>query len=158
MYILQGKTWPTRHVRFPYQSTYAQRTLPAGGPHPWQPFTSCQQSWAGLLLLRKGAPDTIHSTPADRPAGLYPVSLPSQPMKQWEQSQSFIDSRLLGLLSWPACDRYVQYLLTGANPLVLNRHRREVQPWRCRLVTYHFSTFPTSCLPFPPKGPARSPT
>jgi hypothetical protein len=24
----------------------------------------------------------------------------------------------------PACDRYVQYLLTGINPLVLNRHRR----------------------------------
>jgi hypothetical protein len=23
----------------------------------------------------------------------------------------------------PACDQYVQYLLTGANPLVLNRHR-----------------------------------
>jgi hypothetical protein len=60
-------------------------------------------------------------------------------------------------LIWPACDRYVQYLLTGANPLVLNRHRRELQPWRCWLVTYHFSTFPTSCLPFPPKGPARSP-
>jgi hypothetical protein len=27
-----------------------------------------------------------------------------------------------------ACDRYVQYLLTGANPLVLNRHRRGIQP------------------------------
>jgi hypothetical protein len=36
----------------------------------------------------------------------------------------------------PACDRYVQYLLTGANPSVLNRHRRGLQPWRCRLATY----------------------
>jgi hypothetical protein len=26
-----------------------------------------------------------------------------------------------------ACDRYVQYLLTRANPSVLNRHRRELQ-------------------------------
>jgi hypothetical protein len=49
--------------------------------------------------LRKGAPDTIHSTPADRSAGPYPVSLPSQPMKQWEQSQASIDGRLLGLLA-----------------------------------------------------------
>jgi hypothetical protein len=62
-------------------------------------------------------------------------------------------------LTWPislACDRYVQYLLTGANPSVLNRHRWGLQPWRCRLTTTHSLTFPTSCLPFSPKGPARS--
>jgi hypothetical protein len=46
------------------------------------------------------------------------------------------------------CDRYVQYLLMGANRMVLNRHRRGLQPWRCRLDTYHSLTFPTSCLPF----------
>jgi hypothetical protein len=28
----------------------------------------------------------------------------------------------------PACDRYVQYLLTGANPSVLNRHGQRLQP------------------------------
>jgi hypothetical protein len=63
-------------------------------------------------------------------------------------------------LTWPispTCDRYVQYLLMGANPSVLNRLRRGLQPWRWRLATYHSSTFPTSCLYFPPKGPARSP-
>jgi hypothetical protein len=57
----------------------------------------------------------------------------------------------------PARDRYVQYLLAGANPSVLNRHSRGLQPWRWRLATYHSSTFPTSCLHFSPKGPARSP-
>jgi hypothetical protein len=31
----------------------------------------------------KRAPDTIHSMPADRPVGPYPVSLPSQPLEQW---------------------------------------------------------------------------
>jgi hypothetical protein len=56
----------------------------------------------------------------------------------------------------PACDRYVQYMLTGANPSVLNWHSRGLQPWRCRLFTYHSPTFPTSYLAFPPKGPARS--
>jgi hypothetical protein len=38
IYTLQGKIRPTRHVRFPRQSTYARRTLPVGGPHTWQPF------------------------------------------------------------------------------------------------------------------------
>jgi hypothetical protein len=57
----------------------------------------------------------------------------------------------------PACDLYAQYLLAGVNPSVFNRHRWGLQPWRCRFVTYHSPTFPTSCLYFPPKGPTRSP-
>jgi hypothetical protein len=43
-------------------------------------------------------------------------------------------TRLIGPISL-ACDRYIQYLLIGAIPSVLNRHRRGLQP---------------------PKGPARS--
>jgi hypothetical protein len=61
-------------------------------------------------------------------------------------------TRLTGPIS-PACDQYVQYLLTGTNPSVLNRHRWGLQPWRCRLFTYHSPTFPTSWLPFPLKAP-----
>jgi hypothetical protein len=34
-------------------------------------------------------------------------------------------TKLIGPIS-PVCDRYVQYLLTGTNPSVLNRHRREL--------------------------------
>jgi hypothetical protein len=56
--------------------------------------------------------------------------------------------QLTGLIS-PACDRYVQYLLIGANPSVLNRHRWGLQLWRCRFATYHSPTFPTSCLHCP---------
>jgi hypothetical protein len=40
----------------------------------------------------------------------------------WRQA-----TRLTGLIS-PACDWYFQYLLVGANPSVLNRHRRGLQP------------------------------
>jgi hypothetical protein len=36
-------------------------------------------------------------------------------------------TRLTGLIS-PACDRYIKYLLVGANPSVLNRHRQGLQP------------------------------
>jgi hypothetical protein len=53
----------------------------------------------------------------------------------------------------PACDWYVQYLLAGANQMVLNWHRRGLQPWRCWFSMYHSSTFPTSYLPFPVVAP-----
>jgi hypothetical protein len=98
MYTILGKTRPIRHVCFTRQSIYTWCTLPTGSPYTWQPFTSRQQSWAGSLLPRKGVPDTIHSTSADRSMGLYPVSLLSQPMKQWGQSHASIDDMLLGLL------------------------------------------------------------
>jgi hypothetical protein len=42
----------------------------------------------------------------------------------------------------PACDWYVQYLLAGVNPLVLNRHRRGLQPWKCQLTTYPLPDLP----------------
>jgi hypothetical protein len=47
----------------------------------------------------------------------------------------------------PACNQYIQYLLTGANPSVLNRHRRRLQPWRCWLSTHYSLTFPTDDPP-----------
>jgi hypothetical protein len=129
MYTLQGKTRPTRHVRFSRQSTYVRRTLPADGPRTWQPSTSHRQSWTESLLPRKRAPDTIPSTSADRSAGPYPVSLPSQPMKQWRKPNTHQHqaTRFTRHIS-PACDRYVQYLLMGANRTVLNRHRQMLQP------------------------------
>jgi hypothetical protein len=55
----------------------------------------------------------------------------------------------------PACDRHVQYLLTGANPSVLNRHMWGLQPWRCRLSIHPQLSQPT-VLPFPPKDPTQS--
>jgi hypothetical protein len=157
MYTLHGKTWPTRHVRFPRQSTYAWRTLPACGPRTWQPSISHRQSCTKSLLPRKRALDTIHSMPTDRSTGPYPVSLSSQPMKQWRklnihQQQT---ARFTGPIS-PACDRYVQYLLTGANRMILNRHRRGLQPWRCRLATYLLPDIPNQLSSISPSGPVRS--
>jgi hypothetical protein len=86
--------------------------------------------------------------------GPYPISLLSQPLKQWGKGTHLLmaATRLTGLIS-PACNRYIQYLLTGANPSVLNRHRRGLQPWRCWLATYHSPTFPTNCLHLPLRAP-----
>jgi hypothetical protein len=55
-----------------------------------------------------------------------------------------------------ACDRYVQYLLIGANRTVLNRHRRRLQPWRYWLATYPLSDLPNQLSPISPNGPTRS--
>jgi hypothetical protein len=121
---------PTNTTRMlPTQSMYAWRTLPVGGPRTWQPYMSHQQSWTESLLSRKRAPDTIPSTSTDRSAGPYPVSLPSQPMKQWRKPNTHQQqtTRFTGPIS-PACDWYVQYLLMGANRTVLNQHRWGLQP------------------------------
>jgi hypothetical protein len=82
-----------------------------------------------VTALEKRAPDTILSTPADLSTGPYLVSLPSQLMKQWRKPNIHqqLATRFTGSIS-PACDRYVQYLLMGANRTVLNRHRRGLQP------------------------------
>jgi hypothetical protein len=127
IYTMQGKTRSTWHARFPCQSTYARCTFPVDSPRTWQPFTSHRRSWTNSLLLRKRAPDTIHSTSADRYTGPYPVFLLSQPMKQWRKPNLCRQhaTKLTEPIS-PTYDRYVQYLLTGVNSSVLNRHRRMI--------------------------------
>jgi hypothetical protein len=65
-------------------------------------------------------------------------------------------TRLTGPIS-PACDRYIQYLLARANRTVLNRHRRGLQPWRCRLAMYPLPDLPNQLSPLSPSGPDRSP-
>jgi hypothetical protein len=65
-------------------------------------------------------------------------------------------TRFTGPIS-PTCDRYVQYLLMGANRTVLNRHMRGLQPWRCRLTTYPLPDLPNQLSPLSRNGPARSP-
>jgi hypothetical protein len=64
------------------------------------------------------------------------------PLQQpWSRGEKFAKvvtqlHPLTGPIS-PSCDQYVQYLLTGANSSVLNRHWRGLQPWRCRLSPHH---------------------
>jgi hypothetical protein len=53
MYTMQGKTRPTRHVRFPRQSTYVRRTLPVGDPRTLQPFMRRRQIWTDHTAPKK---------------------------------------------------------------------------------------------------------
>jgi hypothetical protein len=68
----------------------------------------------------------------------------------WWQATS-----LTGPIS-PTCDRYGQYLLTEANPSVLNRHKRGLQPCKCRLANTTPQPSQPTVLHFSPNGPARS--
>jgi hypothetical protein len=85
---------PDHHIGPRTPSTRFLRVVHVRGNLSWV----VNRLWAGPLLPRKWAPDTIHSTSADRSMGPYPVSLPSQPMKQSGQSQVSINDKLLGLL------------------------------------------------------------
>jgi hypothetical protein len=105
-----------------------------------------------LLLSRKRAPDTTPN-PAEWSTGPPPSFSPNIAIETLMKAKHLLMNKLhqfTGPIT-PAYDRYVQYLLVGANPLVFNRHRRGLQPWRCRLSTYHSLTFPTDSLHFSPK-------
>jgi hypothetical protein len=131
-----GETRPTRHTH-PTLSplmvpdhTYCPRSIHSN--------LSCshQQSWAGHYYEKKGS--WHNPQHVGRPIhGYVPCFSPkttievvgAKPIFYWRPA-----TRLTGPISL-ACDRYAQYLLMGAIPSVLNRHRRGLQP---------------------PKGPARS--
>jgi hypothetical protein len=53
----------------------------------------------------------------------------------------------------PACDRYVQYLLTGTNPSVLNWHRRGLPHRNLRITIALSPPFPSECSTGPPNWP-----
>jgi hypothetical protein len=158
MYTLQGKIQPTRYTLSTLSScmvhdhTYLMRSTYSN------PSCSHQQIWTNPLHTKRRTPDTIHSTTAIQSAGPYSASLPQQPKSSGEKSNSCGQpiTRFTGLIS-PTCDRYVQYLLVGANRTVLNGHRRGLQPWRCRLATYPLPDLPNQLSPLFPNCPARSP-
>jgi hypothetical protein len=144
-----GETQPTHHTH----PTLSLSMVPNHTYLTWSMHSNLlcnrQQSWAGLLLPRKRASDTIHSTPADWSMGSYLVSLPKTAIEAVEAKPIFCSqpgTRLTGPISL-ACDWYVQYLLVGSNPSVLNWHRQVLQPWRCRHSTSHSPTFPTDGPP-----------
>jgi hypothetical protein len=158
MYTMHGKTQQTCHICFPRQSTYVQRTLPAGSPGMWQPFTSHQQSWAGPLLLRRRAPDTIHSTPLTNPH--VHTQLLSR-ASQWSSGAKpsiyqWPTTRLTRPLS-QVWDWYVQYLLVEANRTVLNWHRRGATTLEMLAFHVPLLDLPDQLSPHSPSGPARSP-
>jgi hypothetical protein len=143
------ETWYTWHICFLIRSTYAIRMLSIGSPRMWQPFTLTQQSWADSTALEK-KDSWYNPQHAGWPICRSATQFLSQ-HNHWSsnESQASIDHRLYRFTRHisPACDQYIQYLLMRANPSVLNRHKRGLQPWRCRLFTSHSPPFPTDGPP-----------
>jgi hypothetical protein len=152
-----GETWSTCHThhalspRMALDHTYLTRSAHGNISH------SCQQHWTESLLSKKGLPS--QSTAYGRSIrGSIPRFSPKaaieavgvKPTLYWR-----LATRFTGPIT-PAYDQYFQYLLTGINSLVLNWHRRELQPRGSRLSTLHSSPFPTDDPLLPPKGPTLS--
>jgi hypothetical protein len=154
MYTLQEKTWSTRHTLF----TLDQHRLPDHTSHV------VHIGNLSLVLMRSKQAPTLGRSLGDRRQTGPPIVLGHHisplPRQPWSRGERFQPNGYIATLSYwvhiPACDLYIQYLLVGANPSILNRYRRGLQPWRCRLSTYHSPIFPTNGLHFPPKGPIRS--
>jgi hypothetical protein len=126
MYIL--------HEKSDIHDTYALMTS-----RMWQPFALTQQIWTHLTTPEKKVPDTIPSRPANQSAYLPPSFSPLTAIEAVIKARHLLMNKLYqstGSIT-PACDQYIQYLLTGANP--------SLSP-----------SFPTDDPPLSPKGPVRS--
>jgi hypothetical protein len=155
MYTRPGKTGPTRHVRFPRQSTYARRTLPAGGSHTWQPFMRRRQIWTNPPALEKKGSQHNPQHVSWPIRGSIPSFPPEPANEAGGVSQAPDGDQLLGLpgpyhrhaigtfntCSWGPTERSLTdtgggYNLGGAG-----------------LPHTYSLTFPTSCLHFPLVAP-----
>jgi hypothetical protein len=104
-----------------------------------------------LLLLRKRAPDTT-SSPAEWSAGPPPSFSPNTAIEAVMKAKHLLTNKLqwfTGSIT-PACDWYVQYLLTGTDSSVLNRHRRGLPHKNLRIATTLSLPFPFECSTGPP--------
>jgi hypothetical protein len=155
MYTLQGETWPTQHVRFPRQSTYARRMLPAGGPRTWQPFAK-----SSTMMDRAAAPEKKGSRHNPQRAG-WPihVSIPSfSPVPAIEAmgvKPPSVGNQLLGLPG-----PYRRHAIGTFNTCSREPTERSSTDLGggynikgAGLPHTHSPTFPTSCLHFPLMAP-----
>jgi hypothetical protein len=152
---LTGETRPTRHVCFPCQSTYAQCTLPAGGPRTWQPFMRRRQIW-----IDPTTPEKKGSRHNPQHAGwLIRGSVPSfspEPANEVRGvSQAPDDDQLLGLPG--SYHRHVVGTFNtcswGPTEQSLINIGRGYNLGDAGSPHTHSPTFPTSCLPFPLVAP-----
>jgi hypothetical protein len=157
MYTMQTKTWPTRHVCFPCQSTYARCTLPVGGPRTWQPFASHQQRWTDPTT-----PEKKGSWHNPQPSWVIRRST-TQFLSQhshWisNESQTSADSKLLGLPG--SYHRHAINKFNTCSRVPTPRSLTDIGGGypieNLRIATTLSPPFPSEGSTDPPNGPARS--
>jgi hypothetical protein len=155
MYNLLGKTWPTQHVRFPRQSTYAQCTLPVGGPRTWQPFMRHWHIWTDPTAPEKKG-SRHNRQHAGRPIrGSVPSFSPEPANEAGGVSQAPDGDQLLDL-SGPYHRHMIGTFITcswGSTHQFLTDTGGGYNLEGAGLPHTHSPTFPTSCLPFPLVAP-----
>jgi hypothetical protein len=126
MYTLYGKTRSTRHTL----STLNPRRVPDHTSHMVHVgnFSLVPMRMKQAPTLRKNLGDQRQTGPT-----VVLCHLISPPSRQpWSRGERFWPSGYTATIAYwphiPACDRYAQCLLTGANLSALNRHRRGLQP------------------------------
>jgi hypothetical protein len=155
MYTLQGKTRPTRHIRFPRQSTYARRMLPTGGPRMWQPFARRRQIWIDHI-----APEKMGSRHNPQHVGWLirgskPIFFPEPANEAGGVSQAPDGDQLLGLPG-----PYHRHAIGTFNTCSQGPTHRSLTNigegynlGGAGLPRTHSPTIPTSYLPFPLVAP-----
>jgi hypothetical protein len=125
--------------------------------HIYQPFVKLSTD-----LNRTIAPENKGSRHNPQPGwvicGSIPSFSPKPTIKTMEKSQASVDNWLLGL--WGPCHRHAIGTFNTCSrgqPIGPLPTQPGLQPWRCKFVTYHSSTFSTNVLHFPTKGPAWPP-
>jgi hypothetical protein len=111
--LCRGK--PDQHA------TYARCTLPVGDPRTWQPFARRRWIWIDPTAPEKKWLPTQSTVRwlIDPRVHTQLLSWPSQWSRGRKPSSCrWPTTRFIGPIS-PACDHYIQYLLTGANPSAL---------------------------------------
>jgi hypothetical protein len=139
-YILYEKTRSTRHTLFTLDS------------HMVPDHTSPVVRVGNLSLVptrMKHAPTPGRSLSDRRQTGSTVVLchlIPPPSRQPWSRGEMFQPSGDISTSAYWAYNTSMQsirlILARGANPSVLNRHRRGLQPWRRQLYTHHSSIFP----------------
>jgi hypothetical protein len=146
---MQGKTRSTRHILFTFNLHRV-------------PYPTSHVVYVGNLLLVltriKYAPTPRRSLGDRRrtdPTIVLGHLIPPPSRQPWIRGERFQPSGYTATSAYwpisPACDRYGQYLLTGTNPSVLNRHMWELPHRNLRIVTTFSPPFPSECSTGPPK-------
>jgi hypothetical protein len=125
-------------------------------PHTWQPFTRRQQIWTDLIAPEKKGFRHNPQHVGWLIRGSIPSFCPEPANEAGGISQAPVGDQLLGLP-----DLYHRHAIgtfntcsRGANPSVLNRHRRGNNLGGAGLPHTHSPTFPTSCPHFPLVAPS----
>jgi hypothetical protein len=152
MYTLQGK--PDTHNIYAFRTSLRMPLVRFLWAVPVRGNLSRWSNRVGRILLLLTPPLSL----AEWAVGPTPVSLPTTTIEAVGLSQASIGEWATWVY-WAYISSMwsVRSILAhGGQPIVLNWHKRGLQPWRYRLSTSNSPHFPTDCPPLSPNGPARS--